>query len=191
MSGVFPAADVEVLRRWHVGPAFFLELELPSGTRRFWDGAGNILADGHEWEGVTDAFGDRAVFVETFDAPELGTAPAVLIPIAAASTEFMAYMRGNDRVLEGVRATIYMSAFDSETGEQAFPLRALFPGFISGIKTRWEGVGLRTVFITLESILHGKNFTYGQEWSSTATRRRNAGDSGGDEIGKKSDEKFG
>ena len=182
---IFNGGDLEVLRRPHVGPSMFLEIDLPSGIRRFHNGAGNVTVGGLQWEGVTDPFGERAAIVQEIDYPEFGTAPAVVIPIVGCDATFMSYMRSNDATIEGRPARIYIAAIDPETMETAIPLRLIFRGRITGIKPVWEGIGTRTVVVVLESIWHARNFGYDGKWNDASQRRRFPGDKGQQYVGVK------
>lgn len=180
---IFNEADMEIFRRPHVGPCFFLEIEFPDGTQRYHNGVGNALVGGFEWAGVTDAFGERAVMVQEVDYPEFGTAPAITIPLFGCDAAFMAYMRANDKLIEGRAAKLYIAVIDPETMDVAIPLRMIFTGQITGVRPVWEGIGTRTIILIIESIWQAKNFGYNGIWSNAGQQRKWPGDKGGQFIG--------
>jgi hypothetical protein len=183
MKRPFSAGDIDKLRRWHVGPAYFLRIDWPTGTKRYCDSGGRVIADGQEWEGVSDTFGERIAFVQTIDAPALGTAPAYQFGVLAADVAFMKYILTNARLIEGTPAELFMGVFDGETGEQVIGLKTLVKGRLSSARTFWSGIGERAVSVIIEGLLQGKNYSYDGRWSSAGHRRKYPGDKGADFIG--------
>lgn len=175
---VFSEADLDRLAAPHVGRMWFLELDLPSGIHRLHNGTGRKTIGGHEWRGVTDPLGGQLVSMSSVEEPRFGQAVAVDISLSSANLAFFKSFHDVRGDIEGRRADIYFAVFDAETEEVLIGLRKLFPGKITAPKLKWQGIGLRAVSITVESIWAGMNFPFGGKWNDADQRRRYPGDRG-------------
>jgi hypothetical protein len=172
-------------RAMHVGMSMLLEVEFPTGTKRYHNGAGTAFVGGLEWEGVTDAYGSNAVVVQEIDYPEYGTAPTMGIVLVGCDTAFMRYIFEDADELEGAECTLYIVVLDQETLEELIPLTAIFLGRLTAAKPFWQGIGVRTVLITGESIWQAGNFPFDGIWSAIGHERLHPGDKGGANFGVK------
>lgn len=189
---IFTPADLDWLGRPHIARAWFLELDLPEGIRRVHTGTGRKTIGGYEWLGVTDPMGGQLVSMANVEEPRFGQAVAVQITLSGANKEFFKAVHTNARELEGRRADLFWCAFDPET-EEVWPrgLVKLFPGRISSPALRWEGIGIRTVSITVESIWSSQNYQFGGKWNDADQKRRFPGDKGLMYVGVKVHETWG
>lgn len=187
---IFTEADLDGLAAPHVGRAWFLEMDLPSGIHRLHNGTGRVSIGGHEWRGVTDPIGGQLVALSNVEEPRFGQAVAVQITLSGANREFFKSINDSARAIEGRRADLYFAVIDQETGEVLIGLKKLFPGKLSAPKTRWEGVGVRTVSVTIESIWSSQNYPFGGKWNGADQRRRYPGDKGLDFVGVKVSENW-
>ena len=183
---VFTDADTDWLRRPHIARAWFLECDLPSGMAHFHSGTGTVTAGGQTWRGVSDPIGNQLVSMSNVEEPKFGQAVAVQITLSGANVAFFKSVKDAARALEGRDANMYWAAFDAETAE-IWPggLKRLFPGKISAPSLRWQGVGIRSISLTIESIWSSQNYPFGGRWNPADQRRRYPGDKGLDFVGVK------
>lgn len=186
---LFSQADMNWLSGPHVARVWFLELDLPSGVARYHNGVGEIEVDGKTWLGVSDPVGGQLVAVSEVEYPRFGTAPTVVVTIAAPSVEFFRSVKQQAREIEGRRADVYWAAFDPETEEVALALRRRFPGRASSPKLA-RSSGVRAIRLTIESIWQAQNYPFGGMWSPAGQRKRFAGDKGMDFVGVKVSENW-
>ena len=175
---IFTAEDLDRLARPHVARAYFLEADLPSGMAYFHNGVGRVTSGGHTWTGVTNPMGGQLVYLSAVEEPRFGTAAAVQIIISGANRDFFRSMHETARQLEGRPAKLYWAMFDGETSEVLVGPKLLFRGSRSSPVLGWEGIGIRTVGITLESIWEAQNFPFGGRWNDADQQRRYPGDKG-------------
>lgn len=180
---IFTEADLDRLAAPHVGRNWFLELHLPSGIHRLHNGTGRKTVGGHEWRGVTDPLGGQLVQMSAVEEPRFGQAVAVDITLSGANREFFQSVHATRAAIEGSRADIYFAVFDAETEEVLIGLRKLFPGRLSAPKLKWQGIGIRSVSITVESIWSSMNYPFGGKWNDADQRRRYPGDKGLQYVG--------
>jgi hypothetical protein len=185
LSAIFTAADAEFLARPHIARAWFAELDLPSGVSYLHSGIGRVQVGGHEWIGVTDPLSGRLVAIEQIEEPAFGQAAAVTITLSGANKEFIQSVHATAAEIEGRAAMLYWAAFDGET--QAVWSAGLKPMFPAGRMTapmiQWQGIGVRTVSLTIENQFVTQNYPPGGRWNSADQRRRYPGDKGLDYIG--------
>jgi hypothetical protein len=188
---IFTEADLDWLARPHISRAWFLELDLPSGVARLHSGTGRVQAGGYEWRGVTDPIGGTVVSIADVEEPRFGQAVAVNITLSGANKEFFKSVHTSAKAIEGRRGDLYWAAFDGET-QKIWPagLKRLFPGKITSPSLQWQGIGVRTVSITLESLWSSQNFPVGGKWNGADQRRRYPGDKGLDFVGVKVSENW-
>ncbi|EHK56813.1 hypothetical protein [Allomesorhizobium alhagi] len=187
---IFTEADLDRLAAPHVARAWFLEMDLPSGLTRLHSGTGRVSIGGHEWRGVSDPIGGQLVTLSNIEEPRFGQAVAVNVTLSGANREFFKSVHTDARAIEGRRADLYWAAFDGETGEVLIGLKKLFPGKITSPSLQWQGIGIRTVSITIESIWSSQNYAVGGKWNGADQRRRYPGDRGLDFVGVKVSENW-
>lgn len=177
MSALISPTDAEKLARPHVARAWFATLDLPSGLARLHSGCGNVVVAGETWRGVTDPLGGRLVSISAVEEPVFGSAAAVTITLSGASKEFIQSVHATRHEIEGRAATIAWAAFDQETEEVILGPVSLFPrGRMTSPAIHWQGIGLRTVSITIESLWQSQNFAPGGRWNDADHQRRFPGD---------------
>jgi hypothetical protein len=177
-------ADAELLARPHVARAWFGVFDLPFGVLHVHSGVGRVVVGGKVYRGVTDPCGGRLVAVSQVDEPQFGQAASVTITLTGVNREFLKELKDSARDLEGRSANIYWAAFDAETQRLLTALIPVFPfGRLTSPAITWQGVGQRTVTLTVESIWQAKNFAPGGRWSPADQRRRYPGDLGLDFMG--------
>lgn len=188
---IFSEADLDWLARPHIARAWFLEMDLPTGIARLHSGTGRVTIDDQEWRGVTDPIGGQIVSLANVEEPRFGQAVAVTVTLSGANKDFFKSVHTNARDIEGRRGDLYWAAFDGET-QQIWPagLKRLFPGKITAPSLQWQGVGVRTVSVTLESIWSSQNYAVGGKWQGADQRRRYPGDKGLDFVGVKVSENW-
>jgi hypothetical protein len=188
---IFTEAELDWLARPHIARAWFLDLDLPSGHAYLHNGTGRITIGGHEWRGVTDPVGGQIVSMGNVEEPRFGQAVAVDITLSGANKDFFKSVHASARAIEGRRGDLYWAAFDAETAT-IWPrgLVRLFPGKITSPLLQWQGIGVRTVSITLESIWSSQNYAVGGKWQGADQRRRYPGDKGLDFVGVKVSENW-
>lgn len=183
---IFTDQDRAFLRRPHIARAWFAQLDLPSGTWRLHNGVGRKSVGGQEWRGVSDPGGQQLVSISAVEDPRFGQAAKVDIVLAGVNTAFLRSVKDQARDIEGVTADIYWCAFDQETGEVwRGGLKKLFPGQLSAPKRQSQGIGLRTVSFTVETLWQSQNFVFGGAWTDADQQRRFAGDKGLQFVGVK------
>lgn len=187
---IFTEDDFDKLARPHVARAWFLELDLPAGISRLHTGTGRVTLGGYEWRGVTNPIGGQIVTLGNVEEPRFGQAVAVNITLSGANKEFFQSVHASRREIEGRRGDLYWAAFDAETGEVLIGLKRLFPGKITSPALQWQGIGIRSVSITLESIWSSQNYAVGGKWNGADQRRRFPGDKGLDFVGVKVSENW-
>ncbi|WP_027488464.1 hypothetical protein [Allorhizobium undicola] len=176
----FTETDVEFLRRPHVAKLWLFEIELTdSSIWRVHGGAGRVTLGGYEWQGVSDPLGRQLVQVGTVTDPRFGQAAKVDIVLSGANADFVKSVKASARDMEGRACNAYFTLIDQETFEM-WPggLKKLFPGYVSAPKIYRQGVGTRTVSITVESLWHSQNFPFGGYWTYSSQLRRYPGDKG-------------
>lgn len=188
---IFTEADLDWLARPHVARAWFLELDLPSGISRLHNATGRVHAGGYEWRGVTDPIGGTLVSIDSVEEPRFGQAVAANIMLSGANREFFKSVHVSAKAIEGRRGDLYWAAFDAETAK-LWPrgLVRLFPGKITSPLLQWQGIGVRTVSITLESIWSSQNYAVGGKWNGAGQRLDFPGDKGLDFVGVKVSENW-
>lgn len=181
----FTEQEFERLGAPHIARSWFAELDLPSGVSRLHNGIGNLTMGGHEWIGVTDPVRGQLVAIQDVEDPRFGQATSLSITLGGANKEFLKSVHATAAQIEGRRADIYFGVFDGETGEAVIGLKKLFPGFMSAPSIHWQGIGSRTVELTIESMWSSQNFPFGGKWNGADQRRRFPGDKGLDFVGVK------
>lgn len=177
---IFTAEDLAFLRRPHVARAWFAELDLPVGIRRMHTGVGRVELGGHEWRGVTDPVNGQLVGIDVIEDPRFGQAPSIQIVLAGVGLEFFKSVRQDAREIEGRRCDFYWAAFDQETA-QIWPrgLVKLFPGKMSAPTRQWQGIGVRTIAVTIESLWQSQNYPFTPyRWNDAGLRARHPGAKG-------------
>lgn len=187
---IYSEADFARLSGPHVARLWLAEIDLPSGVKRLHNGVGNMTLGGHEWRGVTDPVGGQLVNVGAVEDPRFGQAASVEIVIGGISSAFWREMKQTAREIEGRRCDLFWAAFDPETGEIDITLKKLFPGRVSAPALHRQGIGVRTVSLTIESMWSAQNYPFGGRWNSADQMRRYPGDRGGQFIGVKVQETF-
>lgn len=185
----FSITDLEVLSGPHVARAWFGEFDLPSGYARLHSGVGRVTAGGYEWRGVSDPIGGQMVGVSAIEDPRFGTAAKVDIILGSVNLAFLQSVKADARDIEGRSAKIWFGMFDPETNE-VIMFKPLFPGQMSRPRIRWQGVGVRYVQISVESMWSAKNYPFGGKWSSADHRRKWPGDKAMDLGGVKTTEQW-
>lgn len=170
--------QIAVLRRPNVARGLFVEVEFPSETRRYHNGAGNVTIGGYEWFGVTDPVSGQMVSINAIEEPRFGQAASLGIVLSGIRAEFMREIYTLATDLEGLRADVYFVAFDTETLDIAIPLKKLFPGFLSSPKNHWQAIGERYVSLTIESTWQAQNYPFSERWTNADQQRRYTGDLG-------------
>lgn len=184
--------DIRQLEAPHIARAWFLELDLPDGPVRMHSGTGRVDIGGHTWTGVTDPIGRQLVGIDAVEEPRFGQAVAVNIVMSGVNREFFREVHRLAREMEGRKANIYFAVFDAETERPWEPgLIRMFPGRISSPALRWEGIGVRTIAVTIESLWSSQNYQFGGKWTDGDQRRRYPGDKGLQYVGVKVYERWG
>ncbi len=184
MTAIISAADAALLVRPHVARAWFGDFDLPSGMSYLHSGVGRVTVNGHEYRGVTDPVGGRLVSISDVDEPQFGQAPSVTITLTGVDRAFISEVMSSGRQIEGRSATIYWAMFDGETQRILTSLVPVFPfGRMTAPSITWQGIGVRVVTFTIESIWQAKNFAPGGRWNPADQRKRFAGDLGLDFVG--------
>ena len=186
MGSIISSDAMEKLARPHVARAFFADLDLPSGMAYLHSGVGPVAIGSRTYKGVSDPIGGRLVSIGQIDEPQFGQAAAVNLTLSACDRDFLESVRATAREIEGRAATIYFAAFDGETEELITDLIPLFPfGRMTAPKIKFQGIGIRLVTLTIESIWQAKNFPPGGRWSASGQQKRYPGDKGMDYVGVK------
>lgn len=180
---IYTEDDLDRLSAPHVGRCWFMEMDLPSGIHRVHNGTGRKVLNGHEWRGVTDPLDGRIVSISAVEEPRFGQAVAVEITLSGANLAFFKSFHDARHEIEGRRADLFFAVFDAETEEILVPMKKLFPGRISAPKLRWQGIGVRAVSITVESIWSSMNYPFGGRWNDADHRRRHPGQKGMQYVG--------
>lgn len=183
MSLSFSPTDAVALTAPHVMRAWFVEIDLPSGITRLHNGAGTVTVDGKEWSGVSDpTVPGRMVSISQMEEPRFGAAAAITFQLGGVTADFLKSLRSV--VLEGRSAKVYWAAFDGETQEVIGKPVLLFPrGRMTSPARRREGIGVRTVEITVENVWSSLNYAPGGRWNPADQKRRYPGDKGLDFVG--------
>lgn len=191
MPALFTPADRANISALNVVDAQFVRLDLPSGELRLHSGAGDLTFDGEEWRGISDPVTGLIGIAQVVREPQIGQASAASLVLSGAGLDFMKSMRNTAREIEGRRCDIYYGVVDGETLQQIGSLMPiLVGGYMSAPSLLAEGISVRTVAVTIESIYSSKNFALGATWNGPGQRRRFAGDYGLDFIGVKIEEQI-
>ena len=183
---LFNEADRAFLRRPHIARAWFAELGLPSGTWRLHNGVGRKTVGGREWRGISDPAGQQLVSMSAVEDPRFGQAAKVDIVLSGVNVEFIRSVKEQARQTEGAIADLYWCAFDQETQEVwSGGLKKLFPGYLSSPRRQSQGIGIRTVSFTVETLWQSQNFVFGGSWNDADQQRRYPGDKGLQFVGVK------
>lgn len=184
MSQILSAADAQYLAGPHIARAWFAQIDLPSGMSYLHSGTGRVTVGGHEYRGVSDPVGGRLVSIGQVDEPQFGQAAVVQIVLTGVGASFLREVKDTARQIEGRSANIYWVAFDGETQQIKTALIPVFPfGRMTAPSISGQGIGVRAVTITVESIWQAKNFPPGGRWNPAGQRARYAGDKGLDFVG--------
>jgi hypothetical protein len=183
---LFSEADRAFLRRPHIARAWFMELHLPTGTWLVHNGVGRKTVGGKEWFGVSDPGGRQLVSVSAVEDPRFGQAAKVDVVLSGVNVDFLRSVKDTARQIEGSLADLYWCAFDQETQEVwTGGLKKLFPGYLSAPKRQSQGIGLRTVSFTVETMWQSQNYPFGGKWTPADQGRRYPGDKGLNFVGVK------
>lgn len=164
----------------------FVSLDLPDGIANLHSGIGRTTIAGTQYKGVSDPIGGRFVSVGQIDEPQFGQAASAAITLSNADRTFLQDVRATAREIEGRVANIYFAAFDGETQALLTALIPLFPfGRMTSPSLSWQGIGMRLVTLTIESLFQAKNFAPGGRWNPADQQRRYPGDKGLDYVGQK------
>jgi hypothetical protein len=185
MPSIVAIADIPKLRRSHIQRAWFGEFDFPDGIKYLHTGMGRVTVGGHEYLGVSDPLSGRLVSIDQVEEPRFGQASAVTIGLSGVSRDFIADVFSDARDIEGRSAVISWAMFDPETQQILFnDLVPLFPrGRMSAPSISWQGIGIRSVTLTVENIWASQNFAPGGKWNPADQRKRFAGDKGLDFVG--------
>lgn len=179
MPGPFTPADLAALTRPHVARLWLARLDLPTGEWRVHSGAGPLTLGGFAWRGVNDPAGGVLVSLGQVEEPRFGSAVAITLTLSGANRAFLQSVHATARQIEGRPADVYWAAFDQETQQPITGLKTLFGrGRMTSPSIHWQGMGVRTVSITVESIWSAKNFAPGGLWNDAGQQRRFPGDKG-------------
>lgn len=178
MSVSFSPTEAAALARPHVMRAWLVEFDLPSGVLRLHNGAGTVMVGGKEWSGVSDpTVPGRMVSVSQVEEPRFGAAAAITFQLGGVTADFLKSLR--EVSIEGRSARVYWAAFDGETQEVIGSPVLLFPGGrLTSPARRREGIGTRTVEITIENLWSSLNYAPGGRWNPADQKRRYPGDKG-------------
>lgn len=187
---IFSQSDFDRLSAPHIARAWFAEIDLPSGIKRYHNGVGDIDIGGYTWTGVTDPIGGQLVNVAQVEEPRFGQAPTVAILIGGITVEFWREIKDTAREMEGRRCDMFWSEFDMETGQDMMSLKKLFPGRITAPTLQKAGPGIRAAGFVIESMWQSQNYPFGGKWNASDQMRRYPGDLGGQFIGVKVNEVF-
>lgn len=184
MTAIFDATHAAFLSRPHVARAWLARLDLPSGIAHLHSGVGRVSLYGETWSGIGDPTGARMLSLGEIVEPRFGAAAALTIVLSGVDAVFFKSVWTARGDLEGRAADVWFQIFDPETATIACPRVKLFPkGRITSPKLAREGLGKRTVSLTIESIWAAKNFAPGGRWSPADQKRRFPGDKGLDFVG--------
>lgn len=184
MSAIISQVDSEALARPHVARLWLAKLDLPTGIAFLHSGTGRVTIDGQVWRGVSDPVGGRLVSVGQVDEPQFGQAASVTLVLAGADKAFIQSVHATASQVEGRAATVYWAAFDGETQQLVTALIPVFPfGRMTSPTIKWQGIGVREVSLTVESIWQAKNFPPGGRWNPADQHRRFPNDKGLDFVG--------
>jgi hypothetical protein len=180
---LFSQADLDALSGPHVQRAWFVEVYLPSGLRRYHTSLGKANIGGKEWDGVSDPFGGAVVGISNVEEPRFGQAPAIDVVFSGASKPFLKSIWDDKASIEGAQADVYFAVIDSETGDVLIDLKKVFPGKLTAPAIKFLGASIRAVMMKIISVWEGLNFaTTGSMWSPAGQRERFPGDKGLDFI---------
>lgn len=184
MSAFVSDDDADKLARPHVARAWFGVFDLPFGMLYVHSGVGRVTVDGQVYRGISDPVGGRLVSIGQVDEPQFGQAPSVSVTLTGVTRDFIQEIMGSARDIEGCDANIYWAMFDGETQRLITSLIPVFPfGQLSAPSISWQGIGQRTITLTIESVWQAKNFAPGGKWNPADQRKRFPGDLGLDFIG--------
>jgi len=147
-------------------------------------GVGKVNLDGIDWLGVTDPIGGRLLGLGTVEEPRFGQAAALSFVLSGVNQAFLKSVYEARGDLEGRPAYVWWAAFNAETQKILIPRKLVFPrGRITSPKLTWQGIGVRTVTLTIESIFSAQNFAPGGRWNAEDQKRRHPGDRGLEFVG--------
>ena len=106
MAKQFTDEEFEALSAPHVGRAWFLYMDLPSGESRLHTGIGRYQIGGDEWRGVSDPIGGRLVSLGSIEEPRFGQASAIQVALSGADKEFIQSLHDYRGQVEGSRAEL-------------------------------------------------------------------------------------
>ncbi len=184
MAVAFSPEQVEALRAPHVARAFFAAFDLPGGMLRLHSGVGRLTLSGQDWTGVDDPAGGVLLSVSQVQEPRLGSAASVTFTLSGSTLAFLQEVRAARRQIEGRPAQVWWQMFDQESQVPIGPMQPLFPmGRMTSPAFLAEGIGGRSLTITVESVWSAQNFAPGGRWNDADQRRRFPGDRGLEFVG--------
>jgi hypothetical protein len=185
------AEMLDALASPHVARAWFVRLDLPTGEWRVHSGSGSVYIGGERWQGINDPIGGMLAGISTIEEPRFGSAVAVTLSLSGANSAFIQSVHATARDIEGRAADIYFAHFDLETQQIIGGLQPLFArGRMTSPSIEWQGIGVRTVSVTVESIWSTQNFAPGGMWNDAGQQRRFPGDRGLEFVGQKVSENW-
>lgn len=148
------SAQRAALKRGELALATLVQLDLPDGTERFWDGDGTLHVHPHNYIGagsiatITPVGGgmgtDARGLVITLDGARLADAPEVGDPAAVLA-------QAHDERVHGSRVVLSIAAFDVATEENLFVLPR-FAGIIDTMRHVVQPGGVASLEIAVESL---------------------------------------
>lgn len=175
--GVFSSEFAPALSSPHVRAAMLAKLTIGGEVWRLHAGAGILVADGVEWNGVTDPVSPRVVEISQVDCPDPAQAAAVTLTLTGVDASFIRAVVTDETDIEGEPAELRLAVFDVSTNAQIGTSIALFaPATMTSPEVKRSGPGVRSVSVTLESRWSIRKFAPGGRTTDADQKRRFPGD---------------
>jgi hypothetical protein len=183
---VIDPAELDELASPHIARAWFVRLDLPTGVWRVHSGSGRITAGGEEWAGINDPLGGVLASIGQIEEPRFGSATAITLTLSGVNRNFFRSVHATRREIEGRPADIYWGLFHQETQKLIGGLKPMFiKGRMTSPALQSQGIGVRTVSITVENIWQAQNYAPGGIWNDAGQQARYPGDKGLEFVGVK------
>jgi hypothetical protein len=175
--GLIDLATLERFRHPASGNTYMLlgRFEFVTGTRYLHEYAGDLVAGGQTWVGVSKASGQRLASIGAVEYPMPNVATKVDIVMTGVDADYVRTLRTDEGEVEGRSAELFLLVLDKDDRPVGDPFPIFPDGTMTapGFKARR---GLREVSVTIESFWLNKNFPASARWNDANHGRRHPGD---------------
>ena len=170
--------DLATLERFRAPSTSYMLLgrfDFVTGTRYLHEYAGDLVAGGETWVGVSKASGQRLASIGAVEYPMPNVAAKVDIVLTGVDADYVRTLRTEEGEVEGRPAELFLLVLDGNDKPVGDPFPVFPDGTMTapGFKARR---GMREVSVSIESFWLNKNFPATARWNDANHSGRKPGD---------------